>query len=171
MGKCLRRFLPEWMIPILSAVIIAVLINTFVAFNVRIPSPSMVPTLNIGDRLFSKRVYNYKNLNRGDLVIFYFEPTDKLFIKRLIGLPNDEISINNGIVSVNGEVLIENYVENQGEFNGEFKVPQGEYFFLGDNRCNSHDSRFWENPYINSKDIKGKALVKIYPFDEIGFTE
>ena len=57
------------------------------------------------------------------------------------------------------------------EFYGTFKVPEGKYFFLGDNRANSNDARFWKNPYINGDQILGKAQVKIYPFNEIGFLQ
>lgn len=164
-----RKIFIEWLIPILTAAIVAFIINKFIIFQVEIPSGSMIPTLNEDDRLFVRRVYNRENLERGDLVVFYFEPKDQLYIKRLIGLPNDEIVINNGIVTVNGEVLIEDYIKETGDFSGEYKVPEGEYFFLGDNRTNSNDSRYWEYPYIKSSDIKGKAVIKIYPFNEIGF--
>lgn len=129
----------------------------------------MTPTLNIDDQLFASRVYNPKKLQRGDLVIFYFKPEDKLYIKRLIGLPGDHISIVDGVVHINGQILEEEYVENQEKFNGDFKVPDEKYFFLGDNRGNSLDSRRWRNPYINSEDIKGKAFLKVYPFNDIKF--
>lgn len=166
-----RNLILEWIVPILTAIILAILINKFIIFKIQIPSESMVPTINIGDNLFVHRVYNIKNLNRGDLVVFNFEPKDELYIKRLIGLPNDTISITNGIVSVNGEILEETYVKNQSDFTGEYVVPHGEYFFLGDNRGNSTDSRFWEDPYINAKDIKGKAFIKVYPFTDMGFVK
>lgn len=169
--KSLSGLLSNWIIPVLIAVVIAVLINKFVIFKVKIPSESMVPTLNVGDNLFARRVYNPENLKRGDLVIFYSQEREQLMIKRLIGLPNDDISINNGVVSVNSEILTEDYVENQEEFSGKYKVPQGKYFFLGDNRANSGDSRYWKNSYIDSTDIKGKAIIKVYPFDDIGFVE
>lgn len=169
--KSLSGLLSNWIIPVLIAVVIAVLINKFVIFKVKIPSESMVPTLNVGDNLFARRVYNPENLKRGDLVIFYSQEREQLMIKRLIGLPNDDISINNGVVSVNSEILTEDYVENQEEFSGKYKVPQGKYFFLGDNRANSGDSRYWKNSYIDSADIKGKAIIKVYPFDDIGFVE
>lgn len=167
----LKKIFIEWAFPILIAVIVANIINKFIIFQVKIPSGSMIPTLNEDDRLFVRRVYNTEKLERGDLVVFYFEPKDELYIKRLIGLPNDEIIINNGKVTVNGEVLIEDYIKEAGDFNGEYKVPEEEYFFLGDNRTNSNDSRYWKYPYIKANDIKGKAIIKVYPFNEIGFIE
>lgn len=169
--KTFKGILKDWIIPILISVIIAFLINRFVIFKIEIPSESMAPTINIGDKLFAHRIYSNKNLNRGDLIIFKFDPEDKLYIKRLIGLPNDEIIINDGSISINGELLVESYINNNLEFNGEFKVPEGKYFFLGDNRANSTDSRFWVEPYIEFNDIRGKAFIKVYPFNEIKFME
>ena len=68
----------------------------------------MVPTLNVEDKLYASRVRNPENLRRGDLVVFYFEPKNKLYIKRLIVLPKDEITISNAAVSINSKTLIEN---------------------------------------------------------------
>ncbi len=167
----LINLISDWLIPIFIAIILAFFINKFVIFKIEIPSESMVPTLNIGDKLFATRIYNPEKLNRGDLIVFNFEPENKLYIKRLIGLPNDEIVIKNGIVSVNGEILIEDYIKNQEEFNGNYKIPLGKYFFLGDNRSNSNDSRYWKNPYIDYKDIKGKAVIKVSPFSDFGLIE
>lgn len=86
-------------------------------------------------------------------------------------MPGDEVILKDGTVIVNGEILREDYVKYNISFNGNFKVPSGEYFFLGDNRANSFDSRFWDYPYIDSSKIKGKAFLKIYPFDEITLIE
>ena len=159
----------DWIIPIICAIILAFLINKFLIFQIQIPSESMVPTLEEVDRLFASRIYNEETLNRGDLIIFYSKEKDELMIKRLIGLPNDNIVIDNGIVSVNGEVLNEDYIENQDYFTGEYTVPDGKYFFLGDNRGNSFDSRYWTNKYIDFSDIKGRAFIKIFPFKDFGF--
>ena len=164
----IENFIYEWIIPIISAFIIAFLIHKFVLYKVYIPSESMVPTLNVGDRLFVTRVYNADNLKRGDIVVFYSEELQEDLIKRLIGLPGDKIEIKDGVVSVNGEVLKEDYVGSQDDFNGEYEVPEGKFLFLGDNRANSKDSRYWINPYIDEDDISGKAQVKVYPFDDIG---
>lgn len=159
----------DWIIPIVTAVILATLINKFIVFKVKIPSESMVPTLNVGDRLFVTRVYNRDKLERGDIVVFYSREEDESMIKRLIGLPGDEVVITDGVVTVNGETLVEDYIGTPDNFNGIYNVPEGKYFFLGDNRLRSKDSRYWINSYIDGKDIKGKAVLKVYPFSDIGF--
>lgn len=164
----IKNFIYEWGVPVISAVIIAILINKFLLFKVLIPSESMVPTLNVNDRLFVTRVYNLEKLKRGDILVFYSEELQEDLIKRLIGLPGDKIQIINGVVSVNGEVLEEDYIGAPDKFSGEYEVPEGKYFFLGDNRLYSKDSRYWINPYIDGEDIAGKAQIKVYPFDEIG---
>lgn len=161
----------DWIIPIVTAVILATLINKFIVFKVKIPSESMVPTLNVGDRLFVTRVYNRDKLERGDIVVFYSREEDESMIKRLIGLPGDEVVITDGVVTVNGETLVEDYIGTPDNFNGIYNVPEGKYFFLGDNRLRSKDSRYWINSYIDGKDIKGKAVLKVYPFSDIGFIE
>ena len=166
-----KGFLYEWGIPIIVAGVLALLINKFIIFKVYIPSESMVPTLNVDDRLFVTRVYNEEKLERGDIVVFESEELGEKLIKRLIGLPGDKIIIENGEVSVNGEKLIEDYIGNEDRFNGEYEVPEGKYFFLGDNRLWSKDSRYWINPYIDGEDIIGKAQLKVYPFSEIGKIE
>ena len=143
------NFFTEWVVPILIALVLAFLINKFLIFKVKIPSESMVPTLNVGDRLFVTRIHNPEKLKRGDIVVFHSDEKNEDMIKRLIGLPGDKVVIKDGIVTVNGETLKEN-------------------FFLGDNRYWSLDSRYWENPYIDGSKIKGKAQIKVYPWSEFG---
>lgn len=104
------NFFNDWIVPIVVAVILAFLINRFLIFKVKIPSESMVPTLNVGDRLFVSRVYNPEKLKRGEIVVFHSEEKDEDMIKRLIGLPGDKVIIKDGVVSVNGETLQENYI-------------------------------------------------------------
>lgn len=173
MSKEIKKsnFFNEWIVPIVVAVILAILINRFLIFKVKIPSESMVSTLNVGDRLFVTRVYNPEKLKRGDIVVFHSDEKDEDMIKRLIGLPGDKVIINNGIVTVNGETLEEDYLGTIDTYNGEFEVPEGKYFFLGDNRYWSLDSRYWENPYIDGSDIKGKAQIKVYPWKDFGKVE
>lgn len=165
------NFFFDWIIPIVIAVILATLINKYVIFKVKIPSESMVPTLNVGDRLFVTRVYHPEKLKRGDVVVFDSEELNERMIKRLIGLPGDTVIIRDGIVQVNGETLKEDYIGTPDNYNGEFQVPEDKYFFLGDNRFWSLDSRYWENPYIDGSDITGKAQIKVYPFKDFGKIE
>ncbi len=163
------NFFFEWVIPIAIALVLALLIKQFLIFKVYIPSGSMIPTLNEGDQLFVTRVYNLDNLKRGDILVFDSDELNDVLIKRLIGLPGDKIKIVKGTVYVNGEKLEEDYVKNSDDISGEFEVPEGKYFFLGDNRAISYDARRWKNPYIDGSDIKAKAQIRVYPFSDFGF--
>ncbi|AOR24618.1 signal peptidase I [Clostridium taeniosporum] len=161
-----NNFFKEWGLTIIGAIVIGLLVWKFLIYTVWIKSASMKPTLEVKDRLIATRVYNPENLNRGDIVIFDSDELKEILIKRLIGLPGDHIEIKDGIVSVNGEQLNEDYVKNNEVCNKTFDVPEGEYFFLGDNRANSDDSRYWKDPYIKGEKIQGKAKVKIYPITD-----
>ncbi|OOM76359.1 signal peptidase I P [Clostridium puniceum] len=158
----------EWIIPIIAAIGIAFLINKFVVYNVYIPSESMVPTLNIGDKLVVTKTYDTSKIQRGDIIVFYSEELSEILIKRAIGLPGDHIEIHNGIVNINGEDTKEEYVKNNEKFDGIYDVPANKFFFLGDNRARSNDARRWINPYIDASDIQGRARLKFYPFDDFG---
>lgn len=161
-------FFKEWIIPIIGAILMVLLINKFIFFNIEVPTPSMVPTLNVKDRFIVTKVYNKENLKVGDIVVFHSNEFNERLVKRLIGLPGDKIEIKNGIVFRNGEKLNEDYVKNKDKFNGTYEVPQGEYFFLGDNRPISADSRLWKNPYVDASDIEGKVQFRLYPFKDFG---
>lgn len=162
-----KVFIKEWVIPIAIAFIIALAINKFLFFKIIVPTESMYPTIKPHDRIVVTRVYNPQNLKRGQIVVFYSEELGERLVKRLIGLPGDKIDIKEGTVYVNGEKLNEPYVVNRDNMSGTYKVPQGEYFFLGDNRPNSEDSRYWQYPYIKSDQIEGKAVFILYPFNRV----
>ena len=161
----------EWLITIVAALIISFLINKFLIFKVYIPSESMYPTLKVKDQLFVTKMYSRDSIQRGDILVFFSDEFNELLIKRVIGLPGDDIVVKaSGEVLVNGEVLEETYVVQKDEtaiFDLEFKVPEDKYFFLGDNRANSLDSRYWSEPYIDFEDIRGEAIIIIYPFNRI----
>ncbi|MGL4849360.1 MAG: signal peptidase I [Clostridium sp.] len=163
-----KKFLKEWGIPLVIAYAVAILINKFLIFTVYIPSESMLPAINAGDRLIAQRVYDYGKIKRGDILVFDFKEEDSLYIKRVIGLPGDTILIDGKNLYVNGEKITEDYVKFPEETFAEYVVPEKSYFFLGDNRANSKDARYWKNPYIKEEDIKGKAIFRYYPFDNIG---
>ncbi|AJA46952.1 putative signal peptidase I-2 [Clostridium pasteurianum DSM 525 = ATCC 6013] len=155
---------------IMAAVILAILVNKLILFKIKVPTASMYPTIKINDQIFVTRIYNKDNLKTGDIVVFKSKELKEELVKRLIGIPNDTVEITDkGIVYVNGKQLDEPYVINNGGKSGIYKVPEGHYFFLGDNRMNSRDSRYWNNPYIDSSDIEGKAQIIVYPFNRFGF--
>ena len=158
----------EWIFSIAIGVIIAVLINRFVLINARVPSASMENNIMTGDRLFGNRLaYINEDVKRGDIVIFKFpDDESQLFIKRVIGLPNETVTIIDGKVYINDstEPLNEPYLAQEmvGTF-GPYEVPDNCYFMLGDNRNYSRDSRFWENTYVSRDKILGKALFRYLP--------
>lgn len=162
-----KSILNEWIIDIAVVLCIALLVWNFVGYGVWITSGSMIPTLEVKDRLLVTRVHNPKNLKEGDIVLFKNDEfKGDILIKRLIGLPGDTIEIKNGVVYRNGQELKEDYVKNNEIYNGSFKVPDNKYFFLGDNRANSDDSRYWKDPYVDESYIEGKAQVKYYPIKD-----
>ncbi|MCY6371214.1 signal peptidase I [Clostridium ganghwense] len=164
-----KKILKEWIMPIGIAVLLAFLINQFLFFQVSVPTKSMYPTIKPGDRIIVTRVYNKKSLKRGDIVVFYSDELQETLIKRLIGLPGDEVKIDNSRqLYVNGEKIEQPYVVYNGGVGGTFKVPEGKYFFMGDNRANSWDSRYWNQHYISESKIKGKARFIIFPFNRFG---
>lgn len=165
----MKKFLQEWVVPVLIAVVLAFLINKFIFFNVGVPTGSMYPTIKPGDRIFVLRTYNEYSIERGDILVFYSQEVKKDLIKRVIGLPGETVEIHSdGSVYINGEYLEEDYVKNSSDIEGTFKVPEDSYLFLGDNRGDSIDARFWDDPYISFDDIKGEGKFTIYPFNRIG---
>lgn len=165
----IKRMIKDWAIPIIIAVVLALLVKQFLFFLVSVPTGSMYPTIKEGDRIFVTRVHNVNNLKRGDIVVFYSKELGKPLIKRLIGLPNEKVEIKkDGSVYINGKKLLEPYVKKKSDKTGDFQVPDSEYLFLGDNRTNSYDSRYWQDPYISKDQIQGKAYFIIYPFNRIG---
>lgn len=138
-------------------------------FVLKVESQSMEPTLHEKDRVLTLRVRKLDKLNRGDIVVFYHEKLLEIMIKRVIGFPGDSVQIrDDGTVLVNGTVLDEPYVKERQGTGGTFKVPQGRYFMLGDNRGHSSDSRHWNDPYIPSQFIIGRAVLRIFPFSQFG---
>lgn len=165
----LKDIFKDWILPIVIAFIIATLINKFLFYQIRVPSGSMYPTIKEGDRIIVTRIYDKSKLERGDIIVFYLQEKKDTLIKRLIGLPGDKIVINgSGEVFVNGSKLDEPYVVFKDNLAKSFEVPEGKYLFLGDNRASSMDSRVWENPYVDAKDIKGKAQFILFPFKRFG---
>lgn len=141
-------------------------IRHYVCTPIYIPSESMCETLQVNDLLLMSKIsYNVSKPERKDIVVFVSDQVDEketILIKRIIGLPGDKIEMKNGNVYVNNKLLIESYAK-KDNFSGTFVVPTNKYFVLGDNREDSLDSRYWDNPYVDKDDIIGKAIFKYYP--------
>ena len=169
------RSIIEWIAVVGGALIVAVVIRTFFLAAFYIPSPSMVPTLQVHDRvLVNKLSYKLHPIHRGDVVVFERPPgeTDpkvKDLIKRVIGLPGDTLESIGGVVYVNGKPTTEPYIADQGATEGlnKIKVPDGMVFVMGDNRGNSHDSRAF-GP-ISENLIVGRAFVIVWPLGHLGW--
>ncbi|PSB21294.1 signal peptidase I [Phormidesmis priestleyi ULC007] len=154
--------------------ILAIGIRQFVAEARYIPSGSMLPTLQINDRLIvDKLSYRFNTPQRGDIVVF--SPTSTLekqnfhdaFIKRVIGLPGDKVEVKGGRVYVNDQALRENYIEEDPQYQwGPQTVPPGSYLVLGDNRNNSYDSHYWG--FVPREKIIGRAIVRFWPPNRVG---
>jgi len=165
----LVKFIKDWVIPILIALVITVLINKLVFFNIQVPTSSMYPTIKEGDRIAVLRVHDLSKLKRGDIVVFQSDELSETLVKRLIGLPGDTVEIREGEqVYINGTLFEQDFSYSVDDYTGTFKVPEGCYFFLGDNRAGSYDSRRWVNPYIPGDAIMGRAAIRIFPFNRFG---
>lgn len=177
--KSRRRAFIEWLVILVVAVSVSMLVRTYVVQQFSIPSGSMIPTLNIGDRiLVDKLGVELGTINRGDIVVFRHPPkalttcappVEPIFIKRVIGLPGDVITSKGSTIYVNGKVLKQTWQTTSplGPAIGHVVVPANHYFMLGDNRGESCDSRYWGT--VPRSDIIGKAFLRIWPFNRIGF--
>lgn len=157
----------SWIKTIAMAVVIAVLINSFVIVNATVPTGSMENTIMPGDRIIALRLtYYVSSPERGDIVVFRY-PDDEsvLYVKRVIGLPGETIEVKDGEVYINNSdtPLDDSFVKEQplGDF-GPYEVPEDCYFMMGDNRNNSQDSRYWVNKYVEKDKILGKVYFKYY---------
>lgn len=158
------------------ALILALLIRLFVAEPRFIPSDSMVPTLEIGDRLVVEKVsYRLHPPEFGDIVVFDPPPQlqqfgfkkDQAFIKRIIGKPGQTVRVSGGKVYVGDRPLLEPYIAAPPDYVlPPVQVPAGQFFVMGDNRPNSNDSHVWG--FLPASNIIGRACFRFYPFERIG---
>lgn len=171
MDNRLKNEIIEWIKYIGFAVILAVIIRSFVFMTVKVPTGSMYPTIVEGDVLIVNRLaYRFGNPERGDIVVFRYPDNPKeYYVKRLIGLGGERVEISGGRVYIDGDAIEEGYLseEMEGAF-GPFDVPEQHFFMLGDNRNNSGDSRFWLNKYVSRQQIIGRAVFTIWPLNRVG---
>lgn len=151
----------------LAVAVVVVVVNPFIIQAFLIPSASMVPTLQEGDRIMAdKFVYHIRDPKRGEIIVFRAppnaDPAQRNFIKRVIGLPGDVVEVRDNQVFVNGKPLNEPYIYEEPYYEfGPYKVPPHHYFVMGDNRNDSSDSHVW-GPLSRDR-ITGKALFIWWP--------
>lgn len=160
------------------AAIAVLLLKEFVIINAFIPSGSMENTIQPKDRIIGNRLaYVFNEPERGDIVIFkYPDDENQLFVKRIIGLPGESVTIEDAKIYIGEEMVLleesylkEEWVTDNGPYT--FEVPEGSYLVLGDNRNNSKDARYWENTYVEADKILGEAVFRYWPFDSIGMLD
>lgn len=188
-----KSVIREYAEAIVIALILALFIRTFVVQAFKIPSGSMIPTLLIGDHiLVNKFSYGIKNPFSGatwisigtpeqfDVIVFKYPENPSLdFIKRVVGVGGDRVEIKNKKIFVNGKpITVENAVTLDSKIfkgptpprdnYGPITVPQDSLFVMGDNRDNSHDSRFWG--FVDLKAVKGKAFMLYWSWNKEDFS-
>jgi signal peptidase I len=182
------RWILELAIVVVVAIVVAVLLRTFVVATYSIPSGSMEPTLQVGDRIVvDKLSYHLHGVDRANIVVFSTPrheacagPRVSDLVKRVIGLPGETISVSGGRVYIDGKLLPEPWLPATGRadtypgpslepysLHYPFRIPNGDVYVMGDNRTASCDSRYW-GPVPEST-IVGKVDLRIWPFTRLGF--
>jgi signal peptidase I len=183
-----KKFIKEYIEPIVIAILIALFIRAFIVQAFKIPSSSMEPTLLVGDHILvnkfiygiripysdeifgkNKKFFEWKKPQRGDVIVFVF-PKDrkKDFIKRVIGTEGEKVEIVHNKIYINDKLIDDPWgrftmIRSSIEDFGPIKVPEGSLFVMGDNRDNSQDSRFWG--FVNINAVKGKALIVYFSWN------
>ncbi|MEK7106199.1 MAG: signal peptidase I [Patescibacteria group bacterium] len=173
--KSRARLFLENVLYIATAVVLAMIVQQFIIRPFVVSGQSMDPTLSSGDYLLIDEVtYRFNEPERGDVVVFRAppEPT-KFFIKRVIGLPGDTVSIKGKEITITntanpkGFTLSEEFITHESANTMTVTVPQGEYFVMGDNRAGSFDSRSWGT--LPKANLRGRALLRLLPLKEIDY--
>ena len=161
------------------ALLIAAIVRVFIAEPRYIPSPSMLPTLSVGDRLLVDKVsYRIHTPIPGDIVVFepppqlqdYGYSASQAFIKRVVGLPGQTVQVSDGTVLVDGKPLSEPYVLELAQYEMPMvQVPPNSLFVMGDNRNDSNDSHVWG--YLPINNIIGKAALRFWPLPRLGLLD
>jgi signal peptidase I len=187
-GPPSSRWIVELVGVVVVAILVAVLLRTFVVATYSIPSGSMEPTLKVGDRIVvNKLSYHLHGVDRGNIVVFTTPPDENCagppvsdLVKRVIGLPGEIISLHDGSVFIDGHLLPEPFLppdvrddtypgpsNNAYSLHHPYRIPPGDVFVMGDNRPQSCDSRYW-GP-IRESTIVGKVDMRIWPLSRVGF--
>jgi len=169
----MRLSLPLWLREtakdVLVALAVALVLRASVADARVVPTPSMVPTVYPGDRVFMERVVlRFTGVDRGDIVVFQppFETTDP-YLKRVIGLPGETVEVRKGQVLIDGVALDEPYLKEAPRYTyGPVTIPEDKLLVLGDNRNDSYDSHSWG--LLDRDAVEGRAWFRYWPMNRIG---
>ncbi len=174
--KRVKKETCDWLKSFIWAIVIALVVRIFFVGNFKIPTSSMVPTLQVGDRLLSNSVvYRFRAPRRGEVVIFkYPEDPARDFVKRLVGLPGEALMIREGEIYIDGEAVENRRINSRYYYSDgvygigrQVEIPQGGYYVLGDNSINSKDSRYWG--FVPENYMGGKAVFIYWPPWRMGF--
>lgn len=162
-----RGFWSEYGYLLITVVVVVILFRVILQLA-WVPSGSMETTIPTKSLLVSLRLpylVGDPELERGDVITFWSEEMGKLLVKRVVGLPGEEISFDGGFVYVDGRLLDEPYLNQQGitvsTDRKSFTIPEGCVFMMGDNRGGSDDSRYWDDPYVPLSQVRAKVLAVI----------
>ncbi len=186
----MRRVVKDIVLPVAVAIVLAFIIQAAVAKPYEIPTASMEPTIQSNDRIIANRViYKVRDIERGDIIVFDPPPAavqscpgdgsgDIPFVKRVIGLPGDKITVENGVTFVNGErddvpgSVQPDYEIPAAGPNSIPVVPEDSLFVLGDNRPDSCDSSRWSpDPFVPQDNVIGQAELIYWPINHISFLD
>ena len=174
-SKSTAKEVLDWILYIGIVLILSWLIVTFVGVRTVVDGQSMEPTLQDGNNLIvDKLSYRFRDPKRYEIIVFpYKYEENTYYIKRIIGLPGETVQVKNGEVYIDGEILGEDYgaeaMEDAGIASDPIVLGTDEFFVLGDNRNHSSDSRDPSVGVLRREDLIGRAWIRIYPFDEMGF--
>jgi signal peptidase I len=169
--KGVMKSLFEWVVIIAIAFVLSLVIRNFLIDTRIVPTGSMLPTIQLEDRLIVDRFfYKHSTIARGDIIVFTAPPQaqeDKDLVKRVIGLPGEKVEVKNGKVYINDKALNEPYIMDTPDYHyGPVTVPADSYFMLGDNRRASKDSHIWG--FLPKSDILGRVWIRYWPLNKFG---
>lgn len=171
--KVRNKEIREWILLFAICFAVVFVVRTKVILVANVPTGSMLETIQLKDKVMGNRLaYLKDDPKRGEIVVFHAPDDGTLYIKRLIGLPGEKVIIDNAKIYIDDseEPLNETYLPEKwvdGNDDYVFEVPENSYLFLGDNRNESLDARYWENTYVSRDAIVAKAELIFFPIKDI----